>query len=36
VFLQEGVTNEKSKEIAKKAGIFYVKDKCLISKIKYK
>ena len=30
VFLQEGVTNEKSKEIAKKAGIFYVEDKCLM------
>ena len=30
VFLQEGVTNEKSKEIAKNAGIFYVEDKCLM------
>jgi len=30
VFLQEGVTNEKSKEIAKNAGVFYVEDKCLM------
>jgi len=30
VFLQEGVTNEKSKEIANKAGVFYVEDKCLM------
>jgi predicted CoA-binding protein len=30
VFLQEGIKNEKSKEIAKKAGIFYVEDKCLM------
>ena len=30
VFLQEGVTNEKSKEIAKRAGVFYVEDKCLM------
>ena len=30
VFLQEGVVNEKSKEIAKNAGIFYVEDKCLM------
>jgi predicted CoA-binding protein len=30
VFLQEGVTNEKSKEIAEKAGVFYVEDKCLM------
>ncbi len=30
VFLQEGVVNEKSKEIAKSAGIFYVEDKCLM------
>ncbi|NPA87292.1 CoA-binding protein [Caminibacter pacificus] len=30
VFLQEGVTNEKSKEIAENAGIFYVEDKCLM------
>jgi predicted CoA-binding protein len=30
VFLQEGIKNQKSKEIAKKAGIFYVEDKCLM------
>jgi len=30
VFLQEGIKNEKSKEIAQKAGIFYVEDKCLM------
>jgi len=30
VFLQEGVTNEKSKEIANNAGVFYVEDKCLM------
>ena len=30
VFLQEGVVNEKSKEIAKRAGVFYVEDKCLM------
>ncbi len=30
VFLQEGVKNEKSKEIAKKAGVFYIEDKCLM------
>ena len=30
VFLQEGVTNEKSKEIAKNAGVFYVEDKCIM------
>jgi len=30
VFLQEGVVNEKSKEIAKNAGVFYVEDKCLM------
>jgi len=30
VFLQEGVINEKSKEIAQNAGIFYVEDKCLM------
>jgi predicted CoA-binding protein len=30
VFLQEGVTNEKSKEIAENAGVFYVEDKCLM------
>ena len=30
IFLQEGVVNEKSKEIAKNAGIFYIEDKCLM------
>ena len=30
VFLQEGVVNEKSKEIAKNAGVFYVEDRCLM------
>ena len=30
VFLQEGVTNEKSKEIAQNAGVFYIEDKCLM------
>jgi predicted CoA-binding protein len=30
VFLQEGVTNEKSKEIAENAGVFYVEDRCLM------
>ena len=30
VFLQEGVRNEKSKEIANNAGVFYVEDKCLM------
>jgi len=30
VFLQEGVTNEKSKKIAENAGVFYVEDKCLM------
>jgi len=30
IFLQEGIKNEKSKEIAKKANIFYVEDKCLM------
>ncbi len=30
IFLQEGIKNEKSKEIAKKAGIFYVEDKCIM------
>ena len=30
VFLQEGIKNEKSKEIAENAGIFYVEDKCLM------
>lgn len=30
VFLQEGIKNEKSKEIANKAEVFYVEDKCLM------
>ena len=30
IFLQEGIRNEKSKQIAKNAGIFYVEDKCLM------
>jgi len=30
VFLQEGVVNEKSKEIAQNNGVFYVEDKCLM------
>jgi predicted CoA-binding protein len=30
VFLQEGIKNEKSKEIAKRAGIFYVEDSCIM------
>jgi predicted CoA-binding protein len=30
VFLQEGVKNEKSKEIAKGAGVFYVEDRCIM------
>ena len=30
IFLQEGIKNEKSKEISEKAGIFYVEDKCLM------
>ena len=30
IFLQEGVTNEKSKEIAENAGVFYVEDRCLM------
>jgi len=30
IFLQEGVKNEKSKKIAKNAGIFYVEDKCIM------
>jgi len=30
VFLQEGVINEKSKEIAEDAGVFYIEDKCLM------
>jgi predicted CoA-binding protein len=30
VFLQEGIKNEKSKEIAENAGIFYVEDKCIM------
>ncbi len=30
IFLQEGVKHEKSKEIAKNAGIYYVEDSCLM------
>ncbi len=30
VFLQEGVKNSLSKEIAENAGVFYVEDKCLM------
>jgi predicted CoA-binding protein len=30
VFLQEGIKNEKSKEIAKRAGVFYVEDRCIM------
>jgi predicted CoA-binding protein len=30
VFLQEGVMNEKSKEIAENAGVYYIEDKCLM------
>ena len=30
IFLQEGIVNEKSKEIAKNAGIFYIEDKCIM------
>jgi len=30
IFLQEGIKNEKSKEISEKAGVFYVEDKCLM------
>jgi predicted CoA-binding protein len=30
IFLQEGIKNEKSKEISKNAGIFYVEDKCIM------
>jgi len=30
IFLQEGIKNEKSKELAKNANIFYVEDKCLM------
>ncbi|NPA12016.1 MAG: CoA-binding protein [Epsilonproteobacteria bacterium] len=30
IFLQEGVTNETSKEIANQAGIYYVEDRCLM------
>jgi len=30
IFLQEGIKNEKSKEISEKAEIFYVEDKCLM------
>jgi hypothetical protein len=30
VFLQEGVVNEKSKEIAENAGVYYVEDRCIM------
>jgi hypothetical protein len=30
VFLQEGVVNAKSKEIAENAGVFYVEDRCIM------
>ena len=30
VFLQEGVTNETSKKIAKDAGIYYIEDRCIM------
>ena len=30
IFLQEGIKNEKSKEISHNAGIFYVEDKCIM------
>ena len=30
VFLQEGVKNEKSKEIANNAGVYYVEDSCIM------
>jgi len=30
IFLQEGIKNEKSKEIAKNANIFYVEDSCIM------
>jgi predicted CoA-binding protein len=30
IFLQEGIKNEKSKEIAENAGIFYIEDKCIM------
>ncbi|MEO1923857.1 MAG: CoA-binding protein [Nautiliaceae bacterium] len=30
VFLQEGIKNELSKEIAQKAGVYYIEDKCLM------
>jgi len=30
VFLQEGVVNEKSREIAENAGIYYVEDRCIM------
>ena len=30
IFLQEGIKNEKSKEIAKSAGVFYVEDSCIM------
>jgi len=30
VFLQEGIKNEKSKEIAESAGVFYEEDRCIM------
>jgi len=30
VFLQEGIENAKSKEIAESAGVFYVEDRCIM------
>jgi predicted CoA-binding protein len=30
IFLQEGIKNEKSKEIAENAGVYYVEDSCLM------
>ena len=30
IFLQEGIKNEKSKEISEKAGVFYVEDRCIM------
>jgi len=30
IFLQEGIKNQKSKEIAQNAGVFYVEDKCIM------
>ncbi len=30
IFLQEGVAHSKSKEIAKKAGVYYIENKCIM------